>query len=620
MKMWQSALSSGKGIYVISDMYLPEHAVAAILEKNGFRGYKELFVSSTHGVRKKEGPLFDVVLSSKKLPPGTVIHVGDNKLSDIEQAKARGMEAFRIARPIDRMRESRLYKPLYLSGKGRAGKMRSMITGLTAQTLFDAPAGPHERTSHFQGSPFNLGYSALGPMLVAHMAWLIRQVDRDQITQLFFLSREGWLLREVYLRLQRANPAAVPSRYLYSSRRAARVANLRSKGDVLALAGQPFRQGAVLAELLEARFGLKCDGADETTVTRHGYATCRDKLVSDNAGRVQFSSLCGSLGERILENAEAERSAYLAYLSEIGLQNEGRPAVVDIGWRANIQGALGSLIGRPLHGYYYATLEGAESWLASGHRIWAFAAELATDAHPSAAVAHRHLLEFLTCHVEPSLQRFERRGNALSPVFCAEEGLASRRILIEQVHQGALQFAEDIVTALGGDIDDALIDCFTAERVFASFAAKPHPVDAVMLAGQCFEDSLGGVARQYIIAPSASSSRDESVWPSGAEAIHSVGKASGSDDRSGKLQNAVVAALSQTASDQTPASAKGLSGRIYPVLQGAEALVVEALVDERKLKKYRRGRAEFFQDSRHAVARAWYRATTRAQEGSGKEL
>jgi hypothetical protein len=82
----------------------------------------------------------------------------------------------------------------------------------------------------------------------------------------------------------------------------------------------------------------------------------------------------------------------------------------------------------------------------------------------------------------------------------------------------------------------------------------------------------------------------------------------------------VVAALSQSASDQTPASAKGLSGRIYPVLQGAEALVVEALVDERKLKKYRRGRAEFFQDSRHAVARAWYRATTRAQEGSGKEL
>jgi HAD superfamily hydrolase (TIGR01549 family) len=619
-KMWQAALDSGKPLYVISDMYLPEYAVAAILEKNGFRGYRELFVSSAHGVRKKEGALFDLVISSKKLAPETVIHIGDNKLSDIEQAKARGMEAFCIVRPIDRMRESRLYKPLYLSGKGRAGKMRSMITGLTAQTLFDAPAGPHEKTSHFQGSPFNLGYSALGPMLVAHMAWLVRQVERDQITQLFFLSREGWLLREVYLRLQRGNPTAIPSSYLYASRRAARVANLRSKGDVLALAGQPFRQGVALADLLESRFGLKIDEADEAVVARHRYAACREKLVSDNAGRVQFSSLCGHLSDRILANAQAERSAYLAYLSEVGIQNERRPAVVDIGWRANIQGALGSLIGRPLHGYYYATLEGAESWLASGHRVWAFAAEMATDAHPSAAVAHRHLLEFLTCHVEPSLQRFERRGNALSPVFCAEEGVAARRILIEQVHQGALQFAEDIMTALGGNVDDALIDCFTAERVFASFAAEPHPVDAAMLLDQHFEDSLGGVARQYIISPSASGSRNDSVWPPGADAIYSVENASRSDDRSVKLQNTVVSAQSQSPNGQAAAFVSSLPGRIYPVLQGAEALVVEALVNERKLRKYRRGRAEFFQESRHAMARAWYRATARAQEGNGKEL
>jgi len=580
-RCWEIAVSSGKLIYLMSDMYLSAEVLERMLRKAGYQGYKKLFLSSDYFVRKKEGGLFDAALKEIKLQPSQVLHIGDNKVADVEQAQARGMKTFRLLRAVDRLRGNDHYKLIYPPRSGAGERARSAIAGLTAHALFDAPAGMHEKNSHFHGNPHHLGYAGLGPLLTGFMLWLGRQAQRDGITRLYFLSREGWIFKQIYDALNANDSSAVPTTYLYASRRATRVASLRRQGDVLALSGQPFKSGVTVGELLQNRFGLSESNVAPLTLAESGYSGWAHRLESDSIGRFKFSGLCGRLKEQILEVASRERESYLAYLALNGFSKSGNPGVVDIGWKGNMQGALADLIGRPIHGYYYATLQGAEIWKEKGNKLWAYMGDLLASNHPSVVVSNRHLLEYLTCHVESSLIRIEWSGTDLTPVFRTEENQGARRQLIEEVHQGCIQFARDFEHEYGHLSGQIWIDPFLSERVLASFITTPSKVDAALLLGHHFEDALGGVSRQYIIHPQAKRAESDSVWKMGAAAVHIA------------LKPAVSAVVCRQKSIST-------------LTRLIEDFLIRLLADRKKYQKYLRDRDAFFEDSRNKLNMRWY--------------
>ena len=592
-RCWEIAASTNKPIYLISDMYLSAEVIERMLRKAGYQGYKKLFLSSDYLVRKKEGGLFDAALKEIKLPPSQILHIGDNKVADVEQAQARGIKTFRLLRAVDRMRGNDHYKLIYPPRAGSGERARSAIAGLTAHALFDTPAGEHEKNSHFHGNPHHLGYAGLGPLLTGFMLWLGRQAQRDGITRLFFLSREGWILKQVYDALHVNDNSAVPSTYLYASRRATRVASLRSHGDVLSLSGQPFRAGVTVGELLQNRFGLAESNIDPLIWADSGFSGWLDKLESDSAVRVKFSRLCGRLLGQILEVAGRERECYLAYLERIGFTQCDKPGVVDIGWRGNIQGALSELIGRPIHGYYYATLQGAEIWKAKGNKLWAYMGDLLAANHPSVVVANRRLLEYLTCHVESSLIRIEYYGD-LTPVFRSEENHGTRRQLIEEVHQGCIQFSRDFVRDYGKLCRQIWIDPFLGERVLASFITNPSKADAGLLLGHHFEDATGGVTPQYIIHPQANRAERDSIWKVGAIAAHTDKKVQVSNIKS-PLQLKALQSNIETGK-RSPSAA----------MRKIEDFVFHLMVGGRKYEKYRRDRNSFFEDSHSNLLKLWY--------------
>lgn len=580
-KCWEIAVSSGKRIYLISDMYLSAEVLERMLRKAGYQGYEKLFLSSDYLLRKKEGGLFDAALKEIKLQPSQVLHVGDNKVADVEQAQARGMKTFRLLRAVDRLRLNDHYKLIYPPRLGAGELARSAIVGLTANALFDAPGGAHEKNSHFQGNPHHLGYAGLGPLLTGFMLWLGRQAKRDGITRLYFLSREGWILKHVYDALNAHDGSAVPSTYLYASRRATRVASLRGLGDVLALSGQPFEAGVTLGELLQNRFGLSESNVAPLILVESGYFGWAQRLESDSTGRIKFSKLCGRLTEQILEIAGRERESYLAYLAHNGFSKCDNPAVVDIGWKGNMQGALSDLIGRPIHGYYYATLQGAEVWESKGNKLWAYMGDFLSSNHPSLVVSNRHLLEYLTCHVESSLIRIDLSGTDLTPVFRSEDNHGARRQLIEEVHQGCIQFARDFELEYGHLSGQIWIDPFLGERVLASFITTPSKPDAALLLGHHFEDALGGVSRKYIIHPQAKEAARDSVWKLGAAAVH-------------------------TASTLAASTAATRHESISTLIRRLEDFIIRFLADHKKYQKYQRDRHIFFEDSRNMLIKRWY--------------
>ena len=97
----QRLSAQGKRIILISDMYLPEDVIRAMLDKCGI-GYEGLYLSSAIGSTKHDGSLFRYVLEDLGIDPGDLFHIGDNRHSDCNIPRSLGIKALRVERPIER--------------------------------------------------------------------------------------------------------------------------------------------------------------------------------------------------------------------------------------------------------------------------------------------------------------------------------------------------------------------------------------------------------------------------------------------------------------------------------------------------------------------------------------
>ncbi|HCO1322261.1 TPA: HAD-IA family hydrolase, partial [Escherichia coli] len=519
-KLWDIAKKTGKPIYIISDMYLPKDAILNILKINGYDGFEKVYISNEYGVSKKEGGLFDLVINESGVSPNNILHIGDNNISDNKEPKARGIKTYRLIRSIDRLRSSEVYSKIYPEKIGNNELSRSLLAGLTAQKIFDSEIDPGAKKSHFYGDPVNLGYAGIGPFVSAFMLWLGRKAKQDNISHLYFLSREGWLLKQVYDVIHKDDKDVPSTTYLYASRRATRVASLRTLSDVISLSSHPYQGNITVGTLLEDRFGINVTKITQEQWEEAGFIGPEDKLTTDIVERKKLLNLCTIISDIILTHAKNERKSYLNYVNSTGLSTEKKPAIVDIGWRANMQGALSSLINKPLDGYYYATLQGTEIWFDKGLKCNGFMGDLLSANHPSYVVQNRPLIEYLICHTEPSLITISD-DDGFKPIFRPESSIGHRRILLELVHQGAIQFATDMMNNFRDSIDQIWIDPFLAERTLSSFLQTPDFTDAQLFIGHTFEDALAGVKRKYIISPTDKDFSKDSVWRQGAAVLYS---------------------------------------------------------------------------------------------------
>jgi len=86
-RLYDWCVSTNKVIIIISDMYLPFETVDAILSKCGYKGYKNVYLSSNERKKKSTGELFKKVLCDNNIQGNKIIHIGDSWKSDYFQAK-----------------------------------------------------------------------------------------------------------------------------------------------------------------------------------------------------------------------------------------------------------------------------------------------------------------------------------------------------------------------------------------------------------------------------------------------------------------------------------------------------------------------------------------------------
>jgi HAD superfamily hydrolase (TIGR01549 family) len=586
-KAYNEARSLGKRIIIISDMYLPRDFLEAILKKNGYEGYDRFYVSSEARVKKHNGRLFDHVLEDLNVDPKTILHVGDNVAADVVRAKERGIKPFHLVKASEVFAECDSFTTPWSRDEERHSLDWKMILAVAGNRFHDNPYLPHRRGTLFCGDPWRLGYYGQGPMLLGYTKWLMEKAIRDGVKRLYFLSRDGLIMKEAYDRIAQHYPDAPSSHYLLCSRRAVNLAKVRDEHGVMDLLHVDYAR-ATIQHLLSSRFGIYPANVPTDILSKHNLTL---ETIVTNKHQEMLKPFLLDLLPLIVSAASKERADYLEYLEGTGLLDEGEVALVDIGYAGTMQESLYLLTDRQklFGGYYLMTFRQALKRVdAYGMPIKGYLGEF-VDRHDTHHPFCRNvpLYETLFSSVDTSFVRMDRDWNGrLTPIFMDRfAGEAKREEVVHRIHKGALSFIEEAARIFGSHLKNLDIEPVKSLRVLEKFFSDPHPVDARMFTGLVFEDAYGGAGLKTIL-PTEDKLEANCVWKVGAAVLQRA-----------KSDARETCTTPENITTHTP-RATHIKKNVNRIEQRLVRWVVRKTSNDRKFRKFELTPAKFFSDSK----------------------
>ena len=446
--LFRQALAAGKRVVLISDMFLPRSLIESVLAANGIEGYGALYLSNDVGVRKDSGALYRLIFDREGIAPDALLMVGDNEHADLQVPMDHGIRTCHLLRPVELARAVPRFARV-LERVRREGALDEQIAlGLVAQRFFKPLFYDRfDASGLIRGGAEGIGYAIVGPITVGFVQWLAARAKTDGIGRLYFLSREGQILKQVYDRVAMQTPRAVPSDYLVLSRRTVTVAMIESFDDICTIALVPYSPND-LQMFLWHRFGVHLDAGDLAELDRRGLWPAGKPVEVENGIR-HLLPVLEALSERILARARAERPALQAYLDQMGLNGGTGAAVVDVGYSATIQQRLCELLGKGVNGYYLLTSAKTQG-VCDRHAVFAegyYGHRVAGGKGATPLWRHSFVLEMLLSSNDAQVACYELAGERpVVPVFQA----------LSEAERGAQALRADIRRGVMAYVDDAL--------------------------------------------------------------------------------------------------------------------------------------------------------------------
>jgi FMN phosphatase YigB (HAD superfamily) len=508
-KLWfDAALAQQKTVCVLSDTFYPRDFVERLLTSAGYHGWHHLYVSSEVGALKRSGRLFARMLSDLEVRPERVVHIGDDPVSDLRRASEAGLRT----KPRGAPRELFARHAGAASAFPRQTLHDRVVRGLVARH-FASHWEEGQRRSFVGPSSKALGYSLLGPLLLAFTTWLCRELQRAHADVVFFLARDGHVMKQAYDALAVFCPSLPRSQYLWASRRGTALPTLRSASDLVSLL-EPAGSACPLSELLLRRFGLAPTDLASIRPDTFGFASF-DETVHAFRDRERLAGLLDAVAPRVLERAAEERAALGAYYEERGLLSAERPVLVDLGHRGSLQLALAKLTGRDdFLGLYFATVE--EIARVPQGRAKSYVGAASADPRSLAAYEPRlQMFELLFPGEEGSFVQVRKSDGEWRAETFTPSSDGARQVLCRDLHEGALEFLGDLTALLGAGTFEVDVPASAALAPYLAFLRHPTRADAECFSGVQVENAYSGRPATPVLARAA----NRGLWPEGARAL-----------------------------------------------------------------------------------------------------
>lgn len=340
LELLQQVKAVGKKVLVISDMYLPTTHLKVLLEHAGMLSCVDEIHSSADSFKAKaSGEGYVLIQNQHQIEPAKWLHIGDNMISDGLRASQHGIRAFVIDDPEEKRRYALGARQYFYS------QTRQFWLGRMLQQIM----APIESENVEQDALYVEGYNFFGPILSFFVHQIAEQCRQKKISKLYFLSREGWVLKQIW---DNITPLLYPQgnlpevEYLYVSRMALAGAScayqgLDEKNANIVFLPPGNKDFTDIARI----FGLQLEPL-EPHLSRHGLNQ-HTVLSGAHKGyhfenRIRFAELLqdDEFQDEIKRQSLQANKALQLYLQDKGFFVQDDVAVVDIGWLGTIQHLL----------------------------------------------------------------------------------------------------------------------------------------------------------------------------------------------------------------------------------------------------------------------------------------
>ena len=204
-------LHKGEKVVLISDMYLSQDFLRKLLLKwDAVFEQIPIYVSSEFAQTKASGKLYELVKEKEAVAFDGWLHIGDNQTSDVGAPAKLGIktEQVQIKQPLAYEKE--------LLEKYEMNPYVQMMVGISEYLVNKGGRDLNEE----------IGISYAGPILYTYVEWILNCSLEHGITRLYFVARDGWILKRIADLLIETRSLPIQTEYVYGSRKAWRMASL----------------------------------------------------------------------------------------------------------------------------------------------------------------------------------------------------------------------------------------------------------------------------------------------------------------------------------------------------------------------------------------------------------
>lgn len=206
----ESLIHEGETVVLISDMYLPKEVIKQLISQVSVTiAGIPLFVSSEVGYQKITSQLYVHVFKEfSPWPFEKWIHYGDNKFADGEQARILGIETIIHAATKFNNFERKVVEcnPSYDG---------YLLAGMLA----------HNRAIRNLSNKEYFSFAHLSSYIVPYIHWVVNDAVKKDVKTLYFISRDGFLLKKVADKIIELRGIQLKTKYIYGSRKVWRLSS-----------------------------------------------------------------------------------------------------------------------------------------------------------------------------------------------------------------------------------------------------------------------------------------------------------------------------------------------------------------------------------------------------------
>lgn len=420
-KVYDFCIENNKKVYLISDMYLSSEILKEILKKNGYSKYEKLYVSCEYDRTKANGELYKYVIKELGIHTNKLIHIGNDIKTDYMMALKNKISAVKV-------------------------KTKTYV----GNSLLDVFLSNHKSNSlNFY---YDFGYSNFGPLLYGFCLWLKENVKKNDIDNIYFLARDGYIIKKAYEKIFGEQDNIY---YLEASRRSLRVPYLSQKNSIDEMLDElPLPRQTNMIQIFDA-LGLELDLYSDK-IKESGYSIesfyLREKVLKEEG----FKNLISSIKDDIIANSISENEALKNYLKKNNFSK--RNAIVDIGWGGSMQKYLRNIFdnlsgyeNKELIGFYFGLTEKAKGNLSSTNIANAYVFDNYNFTSEELERPFVGLFESLFLEPKGSVKKYHINTENLVERYQYEYIDDSGEVLddvdkIHNIQQGALGFIEEYMS------------------------------------------------------------------------------------------------------------------------------------------------------------------------------